>query len=202
VATASSSDPTAVAAVVLELAGARPPTLGAGRLVCIDGPAGSGKTTLAGALAEPTGAQVVHMDDLMAGWDGATDTAAQLDSIVRPLLLGRPGSYRHFDWGRDRFAGTVAVPPGPWLVIEGVGSGSPAVSAGTTVLVWVEADDDLRLARGMTRDGWAMEDRWRQFMADESAMFARDRTRDRADVLVDGTGRTPPVVRAHARLST
>ena len=194
-ATASPSDPSAVAALVLDLAGARPATLGAGRLVCVDGPAGSGKTTLAAALAEATGAQVVHMDDLMAGWAGATDTSAQLESVVSPLLAGRPGSYRHFDWELDRFAGTVAVPPAPWLVVEGVGSGQPAIASGVTVLVWVEADAGLRLARGMARDGWAMEPRWRQFMLDETAMFDRDRTRERADVLVDGTGATPPVVR-------
>ena len=35
---------------VLALAASRPPSLGAGRLVCVDGPAGSGKTTLAAAL--------------------------------------------------------------------------------------------------------------------------------------------------------
>ena len=194
-ATASPSDPTAVAALVLELAGARPATLGAGRLVCVDGPAGSGKTTLTAALAEATGAQVVHMDDLMAGWAGATDTAAQLESVVSPLLAGRPGSYRHFDWELDRFTATVAVPPAPWLLVEGVGSGSPVVTAGVTVLVWVEADADLRLARGMARDGQAMAEHWRQFMLDETAVFDRDRTRERADVLVDGTGTTPPVVR-------
>ena len=38
----------------------RPATLGAGRLVCVDGPAGSGKTTLGAALAERTGAQLIH----------------------------------------------------------------------------------------------------------------------------------------------
>ncbi len=37
-----------------------PATLGAGRLVCVDGPAGSGKTTLGGEVAARLGAPLVH----------------------------------------------------------------------------------------------------------------------------------------------
>jgi len=62
------------------------------------------------------------------------------------------------------------------------------------VLVWVEVDDELRLARGLERDGAEMQEHWRTFMGDERALFARDRTRERADIVVDGTGRTPPAV--------
>jgi len=164
-------------------------------VVCVDGPAGSGKTTVAAALAELTGAQVVHMDDLMEGWDGAGGTGDQLASVVEPLAEGRAGAYRHFNWHLDRFDREVAVPVAPWLVVEGVGSGNPVVADRVTVLVWVEADDDLRLARGLERDGLDMEALWRQFMADEREAFARDRTFERADVLVDGTGTRPPIVR-------
>jgi dephospho-CoA kinase len=89
----------------------------------------------------------------------------------------------------------VPVPAAPWLVVEGVGSGAAALAAYVTVLVWVEVDDELRLARGLARDGAEMEQHWRQFMADERALFASERTRERADVLVDGTGIRPPVVR-------
>jgi hypothetical protein len=40
-----------------------------------------------------------------------------------------------------------------------------------------------------------MEQHWRQFMIDERALFARDRSHERADVLVDGTGVRAPVLR-------
>jgi uridine kinase len=179
--------------VVLDLAAARPPTLGTGRLVCVDGPAGSGKTTLGTALAELTGAQLVHTDELMNGWRGLAAVGEQLAALVAALAEGRPGSYEHFAWGQDRYDHTVAVPPAPWLVVEGVGSGAAALAAYTTVLVWVEVDDDLRLARGLARDGEAMEEHWRTFMRDERTLFARERTRHRADVLVDGTGRESPI---------
>jgi uridine kinase len=192
VATASPSE---TASLVLELASARPPTLGAGRMVCVEGPAGSGKTTLGRLLADRTGAQLVHGDDLMSGWRGLNAVGRQLVGVVEALAAGRPASYRHYDWVAGRYDRSVDVPPAPWLVVEGVGSGAAGLAAYTTVLVWVEVDDAMRLARGLERDGTAMEQHWRQFMVDERELFDRDRSRERADVLVDGTGARPPVLR-------
>jgi uridine kinase len=192
VATGSPSD---AADLILSLASARPATLGAGRLICVDGPAGSGKTTLGAELAERTGAQLIHADDLMDGWRGLDDVGRQLAAMVEQLSAGRPGSYQHFDWQHHRYDRTVPVPAGPWLVVEGVGSGAAAIAPYITVLVWTEVDEELRLSRGMERDGEEMREHWLVFMDDERALFARDRTRERADVLVDGTGARPPLVR-------
>jgi hypothetical protein len=169
---------------VVTLAESRPPTLGAGRLVAVDGPAGSGKTTLGAAVAELTGAQVVHMDDLMEGWGGMAGTGEQLRSIVGPLVAGTAGSYRHYNWHEGRFDRTVPVPPAPWLVVEGVGAGNPQIAAQVTVLVWVEVDDALRLRRGLERDGVAMAGQWQRWMQDEVGFFAAQRTAERADVVV------------------
>jgi cytidylate kinase len=175
------------ARAVVRLAESRPATLGMGRLVCVDGPSGSGKTTLAGAVADRTGAAVVHMDDLMEGWQGMAGTGGQLASIVEPMAAGRPGSYRHFNWFEHRFDRVVELAPSDWLVIEGVGSGSPVIAAYVTVLVWVEVDDVLRLRRGLDRDGAEMETHWREWMRQEVGFFHGQRTRDRADLhIVDG----------------
>jgi hypothetical protein len=195
VATGSPPDVGPVAQVVVDLASARPATCGDVRVVCVDGPAGSGKSTLAAAIAERTGAQVVHMDDLMDGWRGLGGTGGRLESAVRPLADGRPGSYEQFNWHLDRFDRVVAVPVAPWLVVEGVGSGNPVIEDLVTALVWVEVGDVLRLARGLERDGAEMEAHWRQFMVDEAGVFAAHRTRVRADVVVDGTGVQAPVLR-------
>jgi uridine kinase len=184
------------ASVVLSLLEERPPTLGDGRLACVDGPAGSGKTTLAAAVAAGRpGARVVHMDDLYDGWDGLPRLTAQLAGLLRPLARGEAGSYRRYDWEAGRYAETVAVPPGPLLVLEGVGSGSRAHADLITVLAWVEAPPDLRMRRGLDRDGAALADRWRQWALDEQLLFAREGTAARADLLVDGTGLTPPTLR-------
>jgi uridine kinase len=180
------------ARIVLDLVLSRPPTLGRGRLVCIDGPAGSGKTTLATALeALADDGVVVHMDDLYEGWGGLATVGEQLATLLLPLAAGSPGHYRRWDWHASGWAETVVVDPGPLLVVEGVGSASAAYAALATVVVWVEAPADLRARRGRARDGDAVVEHWEQWTRDEEALFARERTRERADVVLDGSGDAP-----------
>ena len=165
---------------VLDLTRSRPPTLGDGRLVCVDGPAGSGKTT----LAEQLGAPVIHLDDLIEGWSGLRTVDAQLEGLLRPHVSGEPGSYRRYDWLAREYAETVTVPPAPLLVLEGVGSGSLVVADLVTVLVWVEAPHDVRMARGIERDGDAFAPYWEMWAAEEAEQFVRNRTRERADLVL------------------
>jgi hypothetical protein len=179
---------------VLGMALAREPTLGAGRLICVDGPAGSGKTTLAAELAELSAAPVLHMDDMFEGWGGLPRITGQLESLVVPLSEGRSGSYRRWNWPDDAWAETLLVPPAPLLVLEGVGSGSARIAALITVLAWVEVPYDLRMERGLERGGVGVAEHWQQWAIDEQTLFAREHTRERADVHLDGrTGSHHPL---------
>ncbi|MFB9314397.1 4-amino-4-deoxy-L-arabinose transferase [Nocardioides plantarum] len=133
----------------------------------------------------------MHLDDLYDGWSGLATVADQLGPLLRPLSEGRPGSYRRYDWHAGAFAETVEVdPPGPGglLVLEGVGAGTAAYADLATVLVWVEVSRELRLARGLARDGEHLRAQWLAWQESEDASFASDRTRDRADLVVDGQG--------------
>jgi hypothetical protein len=76
------------------------------------------------------------------------------------------------------------VPRVDVLVLEGVGSGALAYADLVTVLVWVEADDADRLARGIARDGVATREQLARWMADEAPYLAEQRTRERADLVV------------------
>ena len=168
---------------------AAPPRLGGTRLVAVDGPAGSGKTTFADRLAAALGpaAHVLHMDDVYAGWTLTGAVARLAAGVLRPLAEHRPGGYHRYDWAAGRFAPEVTpVPVVPVLVVEGCGSCPRAHDPWTTVRIWVEAPSDLRLRRGLARDGEAMAAQWRRWQAVEAAVFAAERTRERADLLVDG----------------
>lgn len=174
---------------VLALVAAGPARLAGGRLLCVDGPAGSGKSTLAAAVAEATGATVVHLDDLLDGWTGGLPAvvAALVTDVLEPLAAGRPAAYRRYDWVAGRYAEWVPVPPCDLLVVEGVASGSTAVTAYAAALVWAEAPHDLRMERGLARDGEAFAPHWEEWARTEAEHFARERTRARADLVV-GTG--------------
>jgi uridine kinase len=177
----------------------RRPTLGRSRLVCIDGRAGSGKSTLGEAvrdLATETGSSaLVHLDDLLDGWDGLPEVAETFHrDVLVPLGERRAGRYRRYDWHLDRFAEQHVVEPVDLLVVEGVGSGASAYASLVTTLVWVDAPAELRLTRGIARDGEALRPQWLRWTAAEDALFRRERTRDRADVIVDGTGEADEAV--------
>jgi uridine kinase len=180
------SDPRRVAAEVAERVAAGAPTLGTGRLVCVDGPAGSGKTTLAGAIADVVpGSQVVHCDELLQGWRGLPGLAATVEAMLRPLAAGEPGTWRRWDWAADAWAESHVVRPGGLLVLEGVGCWSPDVADLVGLLVWVEAGSQARLDRGIARDGEHMRPQWVQWRVDEDELFASLGTRSRADLVVD-----------------
>ena len=83
----------------------------------------------------------------------------------------------------------VVVPPAPLLVVEGVGSGSRAHAGLITVLVWVEVPSDLRLERGLARDGVELDEHLRSWARAEQEHFDQDGTRARADLVIDGKSR-------------
>ena len=173
---------------------AQPPRLGPGRLLSIDGPAGSGKTTLAAEVEEAARAVVgsvrlLHMDDVYEGWCGLGSAPQRLrNDVLEPLSFGRPGFYRRWDWVADDWAELHAVQPVDLLIVEGVGSGSPLLRDHCSTLVFVTAPGELRLSRGLARDGEAARDNWTAWMVDEERHFAANGTESAADLLVDARG--------------
>ncbi len=164
------------------------PRCGGVRLVCVDGPAGSGKTTLAEELAAVLpGSPVVHMDDLYRGWE--QDLGDPLAQRVGAWLLdawavGLPGRHLRFDWHASRFAEWVEVPAAPVVIVEGCGSASAGIREHASIVAWVEADPAVRLERGIARDGVGMRAAWLAWQEREAAHFTADGTAAAAHLVV------------------
>jgi uridine kinase len=169
---------------VLALVDQRAPPLGDLPLVCIDGPAGAGKTTLADAVATARGLSVVHLDDLYPGWGGLDGFEPLARAVLEDLAAGRPASYPRYDWHIGEYAEHVGVSPDRGLVLEGVGAGNRGLAASATVLAWVEADPAVCDARWEARDGKLMRRYAAAWRRDEARLFAREHTRERADLVL------------------
>jgi uridine kinase len=183
---------------VLDQVQATPARLGRTRLISVDGPAGSGKSSLAAKLAARTESRgstvlVLHMDDLYDGWDGAIRGFELLrDHVLSRLAGGREGRYRRYDWHLGAYAERHVVPVGlDLLIVEGVASADRGADPWQSLRIWIETSNDVRLERGIERDGEALRDRWLDWMRWERDHFAAEGTRDRADLIVDGDPAVP-----------
>jgi hypothetical protein len=73
---------------------------------------------------------------------------------------GEIGSWRRWDWDRDRPGGLERVRPGRSLIIEGCGAFGAGGASSDAVRVWIEAPDALRKRRALDRDGGAYDPFW------------------------------------------
>ncbi|MEV0898487.1 dephospho-CoA kinase [Actinoplanes sp. NPDC049802] len=175
-----------VAQRVVAWAAGRSPAIGRRRIVAIEGRSGSGKTTLAAAVADRTGAPVVHMDDLYAGWDGLLPGVTALrEWILEPLAAGEPAVWRRWDWTAGAYGEEHRVPPGAWLIVEGAGAGARVLRPYLAGVVWLECPTAERKRRALARDGETYAPHWDRWAAQEAAFYADEQVRECADLLVE-----------------
>lgn len=170
---------------VAALARTAEPRCGRTVVIGVDGPSGSGKTTLAEQVRHYLDCPVVHVDDLFPGWDGLAAASGLLaDQVLRPLAAGEAARYRRWDWDASSWAEHVELPWTAQLIVEGCASTVLPAGEFVAVRVWVEAAHDVRMTRGIERDGEAYRPHWERWAAQERALFGADGTRERADLIV------------------
>ena len=158
------------------------------RLVAVDGPGGSGKTTFAARLlASAGGATIVRTDDFASADYPINWWPRMLEQIIEPLARGEQGHYQRYDWSTETLAEWRSVEPAPLVIIEGVSAGRAECAEHLSFIIWIDAPREVRLRRGIERDGPDALDDWKRWMAEEDEHFRRDPTRERADLIVDGT---------------
>jgi len=167
---------------------AAPARCGRTRVVLVDGPAGSGKTTLGDRLGAALCAQVLHADDMYEGWDGLPVLRdVLLTRVLQPLSRGEQAGFERWDWVASARADRIEVPTADVLVIEGVGVAQRAARPYASLVVYVDAPWPERLARGVARDGEAMRAQWEVWQYAEEEFLNAEDTLQAADVVVDGT---------------
>lgn len=169
---------------VLAHAADAPPSCGPVHVIGIDGRSGSGKTSLAREVATAWSAALVSMDSIYPGWDGlAASTPMLVDHVLRPLAAGGDAIIPTWDWLASRSGPRLPLPAPTRLVVEGCGStvGPAAGLIGTRV--WLDGEESVRRQRALDRDGEVFAEHWDRWARQEAAVFAADRTRDRAHLV-------------------
>ena len=159
-------------------------------LITVDGPAGSGKTTLAKALGEQFSTNaVIPMDSLYNGW--STALAPELwdrieESILHPLSQGKTARYDSFNWSVNAFDSSIAIEPTEVVILEGVGSSHPTIKKFSSFNIWISAPAELLLDRVLERDGYHLRDEMLAWQMAEQEYFSQFAIEETADFHLHG----------------
>ena len=143
-------------------------------LIAIDGPCGSGKTTLAALLCRILSCPCVHMDDFhmpharktperMAQPGGNSDRERLMAEVLLPWREGRSLTYRPYDCAADGPGTPISLPASRVLVLEGSYAHHPDLARLTDVSVFVRVEREEQLRRIADRSPEKLQqfiDRW------------------------------------------
>ena len=141
-------------------------------LIAVDGRCAAGKTTLAAALQERTGCNVIHMDDFflrpeqrtkqrMEEPGGNVDYERFLEEVMLPLSRGEAFSYRPYDCKKKELSDAVFVSPKAVTVVEGSYSCHPVLWEYYDLHVFLNIEKEEQLRRIRRRNGEEAAEKFR-----------------------------------------
>jgi uridine kinase len=176
-----------LSAVVDAIRSAKAPDRMRTRIVAVDGPGGAGKSSLAERLARELAAPVIHTDDF-ASWENPTDWWPDLIAkVLQPLAAGKPARFRPTAWGGAERE-PIEIEPAEFVILEGVTASREAFRPYLAYSIWIETPRELRLRRGLERDGEPALPQWQAWMEAEDRYVELERPAEHADCVLPGAG--------------
>ena len=167
--------------------------------LALDGPCGSGKTTLAAALQKQFPAcTVLHTDDFylpparrIPDWAHTPcanmDLARLRDEALRPAYAGQTAAYRAYSCREGAFLPPVQLPAQPLVILEGSYSHHPLLRPYETLRVFVTCTKAEQTRRLQAREGTRYADFAARWVPLEEGYFARYGIAESADFVVETT---------------
>ncbi|WP_105616310.1 uridine kinase family protein [Vallitalea okinawensis] len=169
-------------------------------IIAIDGPGGSGKSYFSDNLNRHLHkCQIIHFDDFYLESDSECHTSSEIGSsfdwtrleseVLIPLKKEKKAFYRKYDWIEDKVIGNYEVIPEGIIIIEGVYSSRIELRDYYDYKIWVEADYQLRLNRGIERDGDEMREKWEEEWMPKEIKYIASKIhnpRENADIIIHG----------------
>lgn len=171
------------------------PRLGNVCLIGIDGHGGSGKSSLANLLSQKLDAQIIRTDDF-ASWDNPLNWwPLVIERVFEPIKAGSQTlSYPRSKWWENHNPEPVVDQPVTnMMILEGVSALRKEFRPYISLGIFVDTPEAICLERGLARDSGTGKSReeltkiWQGWLKDENTYMERDKPRQHADIVLDGT---------------
>ena len=168
-------------------------------VLALDGRCGSGKTTLAAALAQRFPASItLHTDDFylppaqrMDGWEripcANMDLTRLRDEVLCPAKAGNPVPYRAYSCREGAYRAPQQLSAQPLVILEGSYSHHPLLAPYEDFRVFLTCSDAEQTRRLQAREGDRYPDFAARWVPLEEAYFTQHNIEDAADFVMDTT---------------
>ena len=168
-------------------------------VLALDGRCGSGKTTMAAALAEQFPDSIVlHTDDFylppadrVPGWEQTPcanmDLARLRDEVLAPARAGKPVLYRAYSCREGAYLPVQQLAAQPLVILEGSYSHHPLLAPYEAFRVFVTCSKAEQASRLQAREGDRYPDFAARWIPLEEAYFTQHNIEDAADFVMDTT---------------
>ena len=168
-------------------------------VLALDGRCGSGKTTMAAALAEQFPDSIVlHTDDFylppadrVPGWEQTPcanmDLARLRDEVLAPACAGKPALYQAYSCREGAYLPVQQLAAQPLVILEGSYSHHPLLTDCETLRVFVTCSQAEQTRRLRAREGARYANFVARWIPLEEGYFAQYGIEERADFVVDTT---------------
>ena len=168
-------------------------------VLALDGRCGSGKTTMAAALAEQFPDSIVlHTDDFylppadrVPGWEQTPcanmDLARLRDEVLAPACAGKPALYRAYSCREGAYLPVQQLAAQPLVILEGSYSHHPLLAPYEDFRVFMTCSDAEQTRRLQAREGDRYPDFAARWVPLEEAYFTQHNIEDAADFVMDTT---------------
>ena len=168
-------------------------------VLALDGRCGSGKTTMAAALAEQFPDSIVlHTDDFylppadrVPGWEQTPcanmDLARLRDEALRPAYEGQPVQYRAYSCREGAYLPARELAAQPLVILEGSYSHHPLLTGYETLRVFLTCTKEEQTRRLQAREGERYANFAARWVPLEEAYFAQYNVEVKADFAIDTT---------------
>lgn len=164
-------------------------------IISIDGPCGSGKSTIAEELRRETACNVLHMDDFYLpfadrdkNWmniiAGHMDFNRLIEKVLRPYKEGRKTEYISYDCHSDKYLQEIEIDLNKPLIIEGSYTSHPCLKEFVDYKVFIDIDSKLQIERITKRNPKVVDKFVSMWIPFENNYFETLKIKDESNLVI------------------